>query len=166
VPCFLVPLHEYNRCHNPEGPGGGRFCSMSQSLATAHPPHTQRLLDSREVRPVLAAKATRFLLPDGTRFTFDHATHVQAAGGDAALQALGREGVMRGNAVGEGWGGYEVTVPITDAQAGALESDFWSHGGMVDVNSPTGLRMKAFEPETPASAIAAWVNAQFRKRAA
>jgi hypothetical protein len=27
VPAFLVPLFESNDCHNPEGPGGGRFCS-------------------------------------------------------------------------------------------------------------------------------------------
>jgi len=24
---FLVPMHEYNQCHNPEGAGGGQFCS-------------------------------------------------------------------------------------------------------------------------------------------
>lgn len=26
VPAFLVPLYESNDCHNPAGPGGGRFC--------------------------------------------------------------------------------------------------------------------------------------------
>jgi len=27
VPCFLVPLHEYNQCHTPAGsPAGGEFC--------------------------------------------------------------------------------------------------------------------------------------------
>lgn len=27
MPAFLTPLHEFNGCHNPDGPGGGRFCS-------------------------------------------------------------------------------------------------------------------------------------------
>jgi hypothetical protein len=27
VPVFLVPLHEFNTCHNPTGAGGGQFCS-------------------------------------------------------------------------------------------------------------------------------------------
>ena len=29
MPCFLVPIHEFNKCHNPEGEGGGRFCSTA-----------------------------------------------------------------------------------------------------------------------------------------
>jgi len=27
MPAFLVPLHEYNHCHNPDGAAGGQFCS-------------------------------------------------------------------------------------------------------------------------------------------
>jgi N-acetylglutamate synthase-like GNAT family acetyltransferase len=27
VPAYLVPIHEYNDCHNPDGPAGGQFCS-------------------------------------------------------------------------------------------------------------------------------------------
>jgi len=35
MPCFLVPLHESNDCHNPGGsPEGGRFCSSPEGLAT------------------------------------------------------------------------------------------------------------------------------------
>jgi len=26
----LVPIHEFNPCHNPSGPGGGRFCGELQ----------------------------------------------------------------------------------------------------------------------------------------
>lgn len=31
MPCFLVPLHEFNPCHNPEGTAGGQFCSTRGS---------------------------------------------------------------------------------------------------------------------------------------
>jgi hypothetical protein len=27
MPAFLIPLHEFNACHTPEGPEGGQFCS-------------------------------------------------------------------------------------------------------------------------------------------
>jgi hypothetical protein len=27
MPTLLVPIHEYNKCHNPDGPAGGQFCS-------------------------------------------------------------------------------------------------------------------------------------------
>lgn len=30
MPVFLVPLHESNDCHNPEGPAGGQFCSKGR----------------------------------------------------------------------------------------------------------------------------------------
>jgi hypothetical protein len=29
MPTFLIPLHEFNACHTPSGPGGGQFCSKS-----------------------------------------------------------------------------------------------------------------------------------------
>jgi hypothetical protein len=32
MPCFLIPLHEYNKCHDPGGtPEGGQFCSTPGS---------------------------------------------------------------------------------------------------------------------------------------
>jgi hypothetical protein len=27
MPNFLTPLHEFNSCHTPAGPGGGQFCA-------------------------------------------------------------------------------------------------------------------------------------------
>ena len=37
MPTFIVPLHEHNDCHNPAGPGGGRFCSTPGMTATGMP---------------------------------------------------------------------------------------------------------------------------------
>jgi hypothetical protein len=33
MPAFLVPLHEFNKCHNPEGPGGGQFCADADLMS-------------------------------------------------------------------------------------------------------------------------------------
>ncbi len=29
---ILAPIHEFNHCHNPDGPGGGQFCSAEAEL--------------------------------------------------------------------------------------------------------------------------------------
>ena len=42
MPAFLVPLHEYNKCHNPEGKGGGQFCSDDADLAEPGPDDYQQ----------------------------------------------------------------------------------------------------------------------------
>jgi len=35
VPAFLVPLHEFNQCHNPSGSAGGQFCSTPTGASSA-----------------------------------------------------------------------------------------------------------------------------------
>jgi hypothetical protein len=43
MPAFLVPLHEFNPCHNPDGAGGGQFCSSINSPRARTPlPFTRR----------------------------------------------------------------------------------------------------------------------------
>jgi hypothetical protein len=37
MPTFIVPIHEHNDCHNPSGPGGGRFCAKPGTTATGEP---------------------------------------------------------------------------------------------------------------------------------
>lgn len=43
MPVLLVPLHEYNPCHNPEGPGGGQFCAGPDGYADGLPPPVRQL---------------------------------------------------------------------------------------------------------------------------
>jgi hypothetical protein len=44
MPAFLVPLHEFNTCHNPEGAEGGQFCSKAGSGAAGYAAVKQRIL--------------------------------------------------------------------------------------------------------------------------
>jgi hypothetical protein len=65
MPIFIAPLHEFNTCHNPEGPGGGQFCS-TKGGAAAPATHGQRglfRLGTREGPAVWFADINRALDP-------------------------------------------------------------------------------------------------------
>jgi len=75
MPAFLVPLHEFNPCHNPEGPGGGQFCSTAggrSPSALPVPPAigSGRLTAEAKVVATLVAKRLGFD-PAKIRFTED-----------------------------------------------------------------------------------------------
>ncbi len=65
MPVLLVPLHEYNQCHEPAGsPVGGRFCGRDAFVFPAKPTPLQELLEPygkdagalREIRDELLAR--------------------------------------------------------------------------------------------------------------
>jgi hypothetical protein len=47
MPAFLVPVFESNDCHNPEGPGGGQFCS--DAVATLLKKYTSDMEDAADI---------------------------------------------------------------------------------------------------------------------
>jgi hypothetical protein len=81
MPAFLIPLHEFNACHTPEGPEGGQFCS-SKTGAHVVPAGSASL-------PALAQMG----LPNGRgytrRFLFNPQTKAMLVGG--AMGVAGRE---------------------------------------------------------------------------
>jgi hypothetical protein len=57
VPCFLVPLHEYNDCHAPAGsPAGGQFCA-DEDLAGPGPDDYQQGYPEAQASAMASARS-------------------------------------------------------------------------------------------------------------
>jgi hypothetical protein len=60
MPAFLVPLHEFNPCHTPGGPGGGQFCSTHDAFVPMPPrrplPFTRRRVPTSQINDLWAAR--------------------------------------------------------------------------------------------------------------
>lgn len=57
MPCFTVPLHEYNQCHVPSGPDGGQFCSTRGLKNYPRPRDSADLPDFLKDEVLLARQA-------------------------------------------------------------------------------------------------------------
>jgi len=65
---ILVPIHESNDCHNPEGPGGGRFCSKGGAkLTTKAEAALLARIDKSPTGSVVVAHGTHYRKRFGTR---------------------------------------------------------------------------------------------------
>ena len=69
MPCFLVPLYEYNHCHNPDGAGGGQFCSTVTrvGITSARPAGAPDARTSRTVYRDMHAVADQLRALPGVR---------------------------------------------------------------------------------------------------
>jgi hypothetical protein len=77
MPCFLIPIHESNDCHNPGGnPDGGRFCSGPGAGGTHAGSHLVRPGETYDLRAVLT----------GTRLFLFNPSTGQLAVGDAGRE--------------------------------------------------------------------------------
>jgi hypothetical protein len=133
MPCFLVPIHEFNTCHNPEGEGGGQFCSTAGEQA--------HIVPYGVMLPALAQMGHENSRVFTRRFLFNPDTEKTLVG-----VASGREGRDQSHAEAHDLAVAE-TVPVNRR---ALDYDHWSvHGHFLADNparqAPPGYKGSMFE---------------------
>lgn len=105
MPTFLVPLHEFNKCHNPEGNGGGQFCSgEGEGDVIAQ---VMRAFEQRQ-----AAKAAATAADDAKGYTIKPGGH-----GEGAEVPVLASGGFTGDEYQQGLNAPLVLRPKGDASA-------------------------------------------------
>jgi hypothetical protein len=170
------PVREGNDCHTPEGAGGGQFCGTAASRGRVAPDLVAKMRD--KFLPTTDRLKTRFLLPDGTRMTFNLAgdarwqgrpfatTHEMAATvlgvrpadvfAARVVRYLPKEGINAGS-------------KITSAQADVIAGDWAIYQTRLHIDVSTGSNGMISSPlkvldheDVTASRVQAMVNNRFQ----